>query len=320
MNKDEEGKVMKKLSGWFALVTVVLCACLFMFAACGDMQGNGGQTPSEHEHTFSEEWSYDAENHWHAATCEHKDLTSEKGAHEFGSENECVVCGYELDAEDVRYFTYTLNTDKSSYALAKAPQNLTEIQVSESYRGLPVTRIGIGAFRGNEDLRSVVLTENIEEIGAYAFYGCTSLRSIDIPFSLKEVGAEAFYGCDWLTQLRIPERLTDIGSSAFEGCSALTDVYISDLGAWCGITFGSETSNPFYYAKNVYHGRVGGVRADRSLCRKRIYFPYGREQNNADCRRMGVVRRRQRAKILFGLLCRNGHRAHIAGGYRRLRI
>lgn len=32
-------------------------------------------------HTFSEDWSFDEDNHWHAATCEHTTLESEKSEH-----------------------------------------------------------------------------------------------------------------------------------------------------------------------------------------------------------------------------------------------
>lgn len=63
----------------------------------------------EHTHTFSEKWASDGENHWHAATCEHKTEISDKAAHIFGewtvtkeaTENEdgimersCSICEY----------------------------------------------------------------------------------------------------------------------------------------------------------------------------------------------------------------------------------
>ena len=38
----------------------------------------------------------------------------------------------------------------------------------------------------------------------------------------------------------------------FEGCSGLTAVYINDLSVWCNIDFENYTSNPLYYAKNLY--------------------------------------------------------------------
>lgn len=48
--------------------------------------------PTPHEHTFSDEWSHDANTHWHAATCEHKDQKKDEAAHTF-EDGECTVCG-----------------------------------------------------------------------------------------------------------------------------------------------------------------------------------------------------------------------------------
>ena len=56
-----------------------------------------------HIHTYSEEWSSDETNHWHAATCEHTTEVKDKATHSFGeyvSNNNgtktrtCTVCGY----------------------------------------------------------------------------------------------------------------------------------------------------------------------------------------------------------------------------------
>ena len=68
-----------------------------------------------HEHTYSEDWTSDEENHWHAATCGHTDEKSGFAEHTFGeyvSNNdatteadgtktrECSVCGYEDTVTD----------------------------------------------------------------------------------------------------------------------------------------------------------------------------------------------------------------------------
>ncbi len=42
---------------------------------------NYGEKP--HEHTYSTEWTYDENNHWHAATCDHKTEVSGKEAHKW---------------------------------------------------------------------------------------------------------------------------------------------------------------------------------------------------------------------------------------------
>ena len=38
----------------------------------------------EHEHTFSDIWSYDEDYHWHASTCGHTDVVKDKAFHSFG--------------------------------------------------------------------------------------------------------------------------------------------------------------------------------------------------------------------------------------------
>ena len=69
----------------------------------------------EHTHSFSKDWTSDATDHWHAATCEHTKEVSDKAAHIFGdyvSNNDattesdgtktrkCSVCGYEDTVTD----------------------------------------------------------------------------------------------------------------------------------------------------------------------------------------------------------------------------
>ena len=44
----------------------------------------GCKDPEIHIHTYSEAWTKDETNHWHAATCEHKDEVIDKAAHTFG--------------------------------------------------------------------------------------------------------------------------------------------------------------------------------------------------------------------------------------------
>ena len=68
---------------------VLLCMVLALTAlvACG------------HTHTFEEDWSTDAENHWHDATCEHTEEKDSLGAHVDDDEDfVCDTCGHD------RYF------------------------------------------------------------------------------------------------------------------------------------------------------------------------------------------------------------------------
>ena len=53
----------------------------------------------EHEHEFAAEWSTDATNHWHAATCEHTEEKGDLGAHADADNNgTCDVCNYAMSS------------------------------------------------------------------------------------------------------------------------------------------------------------------------------------------------------------------------------
>ena len=84
----------------------------------------------EHQHTFSNEWSYDETNHWHAATCEHKDLKSDEAPHTFSDwtidvqptettsghkYRDCTVCSYKQEESiDPTQHVHTFSNDWTS--------------------------------------------------------------------------------------------------------------------------------------------------------------------------------------------------------------
>ena len=119
---------------------------------------------------------------------------------------------------------------------------------------LPSTleKIGRNAFEQCYALESVSLADGITEIPNSAFLRCTNLKSVDMPNTLKTIGKNAFYECGSLTQITIPATVTSISAYAFHECNALKSVHITDLDAWCAITFGGYNSNPVGYAKNLY--------------------------------------------------------------------
>lgn len=85
---------MRKLSTLF-----IILLAIFILTGCAD---------KPHEHTFEDKWEFDDTNHWHAATCEHKDEKSGLSGHEITKEttkepseteegeevSSCKVCGY----------------------------------------------------------------------------------------------------------------------------------------------------------------------------------------------------------------------------------
>ena len=95
----------------------------------------------------------------------------------------------------------------------------------------------------------LTIGDNVTKIGNYTFCRCSSLGSVTIGNGVTEIGSYAFYGCSSLTSVTIGNSVTKIGMDAFYNCSSLKSVHISDLSAWCKISF---FANPLFYAENLY--------------------------------------------------------------------
>lgn len=154
---------------------------------------------------------------------------------------------------------------------------LTEISIPQK-----VSSIGDGAFYGCESLTEITINENISSIGDGAFRGCSALKTIywnakkvadfnmysycfngsgingmEIIFgnSVEYIPAYAFGGeLDYVTdgplykinvkKVTISPLVTSIGKYAFLDCTVIEEVCISDLKAWCSISFGNHFANP----------------------------------------------------------------------------
>ena len=173
--------------------------------------------------------------------------------------------------------TYSV-TSIGDYAFSGC-RGLTSVIIPNS-----VTSIGDVAFYYCTGLTSVNIPNSVTTIGTNPFASCSELTSIvvdsgntiydsrnncnaiietetntliagckntTIPNSVTTISDYALYGCSGLTSVTIPNSVTLIGVGAFSYCS-LTSVNINDLTAWCNIDFENVTSNPLYYAHNLY--------------------------------------------------------------------
>ena len=225
-----------------ALIAIIMAASLtFGFTACFD--GGNEPTPDDggtsqtdpddgqgdagdgHTHTFADTWSFDAQNHWHAATCGH-DERADIAAHVI-EDGVCTVCGAVL--EGTEGLEYTLSQDESYYIVSGiGTATATDIVIPSIYNDLPVT-----------------------SIGDMAFYGCTPLTSVTIGNGVTSIDYAAFSSCSSLESITIPDSVTYIGFFAFAYCHSLESVYISDIAAWCGID-NMAFDNPLYYDVDLY--------------------------------------------------------------------
>lgn len=133
-----------------------------------------------------------------------------------------------------------------NYAFSNC-RNITSIDLPDS-----VISIGYYAFYGCSGLLSFTIPKSVSDIGDSVFSGCSELKSITIPEGVTSIGRSAFYGCGQLTSIIIPSSVTHITSYAFSNCDNLKGVYITDLKAWCEISFGNDRSNPLHNGADLY--------------------------------------------------------------------
>ena len=98
----------------------------------------------------------------------------------------------------------------------------TEGAKSTSY-SMPDTVVDIDeyAFWGNDSLKEIQLSINLNQIPGYAFSNCRNLLAISIPYSVKTIDAKAFENCISLQKVMIPGSVSYIHSSSFDGCPKL---------------------------------------------------------------------------------------------------
>ena len=191
----------------------------------------------------------------------------------------------EMPLGDIDGLYYSLDYDNLTATVIYNASYSGNIQIPNSiYKSsFSVTAIGENAFKGCSGLNSITIPNSVTSIGKNAFNGCSGLTSVHItdleawckmsfndnplyyahhlymnekeikdlfiPSSVSSISELAFSGCSGLTSVTIPNSVTTIEENAFNGCSGLTSVRITDLAAWCKITF---KDNPLNYAHHLY--------------------------------------------------------------------
>ena len=94
---------------------------------------------------------------------------------------------------------------------------------------------GYSPFYRNTSLRSVVITDQEEEISDNEFYGCTNLKNVTIGSNVKKIGNWAFSGCCNLDYFSFGKSVETIGQEAFSDCVNLTKlISYAEVPPTCG--------------------------------------------------------------------------------------
>lgn len=125
--------------------------------------------------------------------------------------------------------------------------SLTHIELPNT-----LTSIGERAFQNCRSLMAIKIPDSVTVIWESAFNGCESLTCIEIPKDTAKIDINAFSRCKNLTTVIFSDSVSNINSSAFYDCKKLTSVLVANIFSWCNIAFEYDTSNPLYYAKNLF--------------------------------------------------------------------
>lgn len=109
------------------------------------------------------------------------------------------------------------------------------VQITSLRIGDNVNTIGTRSFAGCDNIKQVFWGASVADIKDASFEGCSSIQSISFNNRLESIGNASFYGCSSLNSIDIPNSVKKIGARSFYNCDALTKVNIKDLGCWCMI-------------------------------------------------------------------------------------
>lgn len=173
---------------------------------------------------------------------------------------------------------------RNSAAIYLNGELLTELVIPDS-----ITEIKAYAFYDYDHLVSVTMGKGVTRVGEHAFNGCSNIKTVNVtdlakwceivfvtssanPAShckgihmngvpvtvidpgegITRIGPYAFYDFVGIKSVTVPSTVTSIGTDAFYGCNLIAETHISDVAAWCGISFSNVYSTPVNYSKNLY--------------------------------------------------------------------
>lgn len=129
----------------------------------------------------------------------------------------CVLCDQPVSASEG--LEYESSTEGDGYVVTGIGTCTdTTVVIPEMYNGEYVVKIGVQAFKGCANIKSVVIPEYVTTIGSEAFANCKALETVTFPSDLERIDDEAFLNCVNLSGIELPEGLEHIGKSAFKYC------------------------------------------------------------------------------------------------------
>ena len=276
---------MKQKLAVMLLAAGMAFSCTFAFTACNDTPtaDNGGDpvitpgdddsdtpttpgdddtptTPDEdeqHEHTYTSEVTTQptcTQEGVMTYTCTCGDSYTESIptiAHNY-VDGVCTMCN-SPEPQPTEGLVFTFSGDGTEYAVTGYTGTETEVTITSTYKGLPVTSIGQWAFQNRQHVTNIEIPDSVISIAEGAFYYTAYYNDEDnwdndvlyignhlikarsalsgeytIRDGTKVIADAAFQYCRSLTGITLPDSVTSIGGWAFSLCSGLTNITISN--------------------------------------------------------------------------------------------
>ena len=122
----------------------------------------------------------------------------------------------------------SIKIPKKVYYIGESTFENTVINSVEFDEGSELKTIDKSAFKGCNNLKSIVIPASVTTIGAYAFSGCTNLTSVTFEEGSKLETLNSIFQNSGITEFTIPKSVTEIAPWVFDGLSSLTRVRFED--------------------------------------------------------------------------------------------
>ena len=109
-------------------------------------------------------------------------------------------------------------SDCSSLAEIILPNTLTTI-------GSPTKECTDGVF-ANTRIKKIIIPDSVTYMGPYTFWYCYDLKSVELSNNLEEIEVALFSSCSELANVKLPQRLKRIKTAAFDECRKLKSIQI----------------------------------------------------------------------------------------------
>lgn len=157
---------------------------------CGDV---GNVTFEKYvEHTYSNEYSFSGTYHWLDATCG-CDTKKDYNKHIIKNDGHCSVCA--LPAFSINGIVYEKSSSDSCVDVIGYVGTAIKVEITcedEIPNNISKIRIKKDAFKGNNTIKTLIVSEAVTEIEKGAFADMQSLQSLVLPFVGRYRNSDAY--------------------------------------------------------------------------------------------------------------------------------